>query len=510
MTKTLISVPQPSFRIHELVSQHLPHAAGRTAIVDGARAWTYQQLWDDAQILRQQLAQAGLQAGDRLMIVGENGAAQVLALLAASLSDAWAAVVNARLTQAELTQIEQHCRPRLVLYTTDVSEDALAHAQRRDLKGQEVNGLSYHCTHADEAVEAEPIHADSAQQVAVLIYTSGSTGTPTGVMLTHRNIGYSVSVSAQARGLHQDDRIYAALPMSHIFGLASVVLSALGAGASVYLTAKFEASHAARALAGGITCFFGVPTMFVRILALSEGGNPVVAPQLRFVLCGGAPMDGALKERVESLFALPVSNGYGMTEASPTICMMPLNQSASDLTVGYLIPGLEARIVDEEDCVVATDAVGELKIRGPSITKGYYRAPELTAEVLSADGWFATGDLVRQTADGRFYVMGRNKDLIIHSGFNVYPAEVEAALNAHPSVAHSCVVGRSVQDDEEVVAYVELHPQEQVSEQELKAFVKAALAPYKRPSRVILTPHLPTTQTGKILKKEVQLLASCL
>jgi len=187
--------------------------------------------------------------------------------------------------------------------------------------------------------------------------------------------------------------------------------------------------------------------------------------------------------------------------------MVPYNHRAQDLTVGTPIPRLQVRIVDEQGAELPDGAVGELHIRGPNVTKGYYRSPEQTAAVLSADGWFATGDLLRRSEQGLFYVMGRRKELIIRSGFNVYPAEVESALNAHPAVAQSCVVGKAVSGDEQVIAFVELRPEAPADTGSIAAFVGTRLAPYKRPQRIVVLPQLPAAQTGKVLKKAVQALA---
>jgi acyl-CoA synthetase (AMP-forming)/AMP-acid ligase II len=260
--------------------------------------------------------------------------------------DAWAVIVNARLTATEVGAIQAHCEPRLVFLTSEASADARAHAQAREAVSHQVAGLDFACTAAHGGVLAEPAFADSAEQVAVLIYTTGTTGNPKGVMLTHRNLGFASAASNASRQTGGLDCVYSALPLSHVFGLTSVVLAALGAGATVRVAARFDARHLVQALSEGITFFQGVPAMYVRLLGLHDAGVPISAPRLRFIHCGGAPLDSALKARVEAMFGLPINNGYGMTEASPSICMVPYNQKCDDMTVGYVIPGLEARVVD--------------------------------------------------------------------------------------------------------------------------------------------------------------------
>jgi acyl-CoA synthetase (AMP-forming)/AMP-acid ligase II len=172
--------------------------------------------------------------------------------------------------------------------------------------------------------------------------------------------------------------------------------------------------------------------------------------------------------------------------------------------VGTPIPGVEIRIVDLEGRAVAPGAPGELWIRGPTVMKGYYRNPDATAQVMRPGGWLATGDIARQEADGAVFIEARLKELIIRSGFNVYPVEVETVLNAHPEVAQSAVVGREADSNEEVVAFVELKPGATVTPAALIAFAAASLAPYKRPSEVILMSPLPAAANGKVLKAKLR------
>jgi long-chain acyl-CoA synthetase len=502
------ALPDPAFRIHDLISMHLPHLADHTAFVEGSSRWTYGAFQSTLDALASFLKDAGLKPGDRLMIVGENSVAQLAAIMAASRLNAWAVIVNARLSANEIAGIESHCDPRLALFTHATSDDALTHGQARNAAVHHVAGIDFSLTPARAEAAEEPVVADCREQVAALIYTTGTTGNPKAVMLTHANLGFTSATSRLARNTNEDDVIYAALPLSHVYGLTTVVLSGLWGGATLHLVARFDAHHLLQALSEGLTFFMGVPAMYLRLLALHEGGEAVHAPRLRFVHCGGAPLDPALKNRVEAMFNLPINNGYGMTEASPTITVVPYNQRCDDMTVGYPIPELETRVVDDQGRPVAQGEVGELLIRGPNVMKGYYKAPEQTAAVLSPDGWLSTNDLVRQAPDGAFYIMGRLKDLIIRSGFNVYPSEVEAALNAHPSVVQSCVVGKAVESDEQVIAFVEVDPHVPFDEVAVKAFVAERLAPYKRPQRIIPIDRLPAAQSGKVLKKAVQDMAA--
>ncbi|NGM86458.1 acyl--CoA ligase [Parapusillimonas sp. SGNA-6] len=502
-----LDCPDSDFRIHNLVSRHLPELAGHTALITDEGTWTYEALEASIQALAAHLHDRGLRAGDRLLVVGESGATQLAAVLACSRLDAWPVIINARMTGAEVDAIKAHCEPRLLLATSGLSKEAHAHGARHGAQDEDLAGLCFSCTDADPNVQAEPVHADARDQVAALIYTSGTTGAPKGVMLTHSNLGHSSAVARYARSTAPSDHIYSALPIAHVYGLSTVALAALGAGATLQLTSRFDITHAIAALSDGVTMLHGVPAMYMRLLQAYEQGTTIAAPALRLLHCGGAPLDPSLKARIEAIFDEPINNGYGLTEASPTITAVPYRQRRDDLSVGYLIPGMQARIVDEQGQSVPQGQVGELVVRGPNVMKGYYKAPEQTAQVLDEDGWLRTGDLLREGPDGALFVMGRIKDLIIRSGFNVYPSEVEAALNASPQVRQSCVVGVPQNGDEQIIAFIEAQDGHSVDTETLLTSVRDRLAPYKRPQKIVVVRQLPTASNGKVLRKAVMDLA---
>jgi long-chain acyl-CoA synthetase len=201
---------------------------------------------------------------------------------------------------------------------------------------------------------------------------------------------------------------------------------------------------------------------------------------------------------------LPLHNGYGVTECSPTIAQTRVESPRTDISVGPVFPGVEIKVAGADRKPVAEGEVGELCVRGPSIMKGYYRAPEETAAVIDAEGWFNTRDLAR-LEDGNLFIVGRTKELIVRFGFNVYPVEVEGVLNAYPGVVRSAVIGRPSQrnDNEEVVAFVQLPPESEITASGLAEYAAAHLAPYKRPTEIILVSEMPLTPTGKVVKGEL-------
>jgi long-chain acyl-CoA synthetase len=195
-------------------------------------------------------------------------------------------------------------------------------------------------------------------------------------------------------------------------------------------------------------------------------------------------------------------NGYGITECSPGISGVRLDNPRDDQAVGILMPGIEARVRTIDGIPLANGEVGELHVRGRNVMRGYYRAPELTAKAIDSAGWFNTGDLARFEGEC-LYIVGRTKEMIIRSGFNVYPAEIEAVLNSHDAVVQSAVVGRAVEGNEEVVAFVQLMPGSKTTPADLMAYVGPQLTSYKRPSEIIVLDALPATSTGKILKHKL-------
>jgi len=248
----------------------------------------------------------------------------------------------------------------------------------------------------------------------------------------------------------------------------------------------------------------GAPTIFTQLLQYAKlrGIGSLKFPALRIISSSGAQLHPATKAAVEKLFGMPLHNGYGVTECSPTIAQTRVDLPRSDTSIGPPFPGIEIKLVGPDRKPVADGEAGELWVRGPNVMKGYYRAPEETAAAINAEGWFNTRDLAR-LEDGNLFIVGRTKDLIVHRGFNVYPAEVEAVLNAHPAVVHSAVIGRPVEGDEEVVAFIQQVRDSFLTARDFAQYAAGHLASYKRPAQIFLVPAMPLTPTGKVVKAEL-------
>ncbi|TLF47450.1 acyl--CoA ligase [Halomonas urmiana] len=475
------------------------------ALVDGGIRWSYADLGREIREACRWLASLDIRPGDRLMTVGENSRALVVLLLAASELDAWVAIVNSRLSAKEIDLIRDNCLPRRVFYTSEASPDAEAHGRRHGAEPLAHPSLGTLRVGALADSEPEPVQASGAEQVAAMIYTSGTTGTPKGVMLSHRGILYIASISGGMRHLSEGQRVYGVLPMSHVFGLSSVCMGALYNGACLYTVPRFDAAMLLDALKQErITVLQGVPAMYARMLEhLKREGERLEVPALIYISAGGSPLDSDIKRRVEAVFGLTLHNGYGLTEASPTISQTRIDDRHASNTVGRALPLLEYRLEPldaSDDAPADDDGVGELWVRGPNVMKGYFRQPEATRACLTDDGWLNTGDIARFDEDDQLYIVGRSKELIIRSGFNIYPPDVEAVINEHPDVTLSAVVGRQVVGNEEVVAFVQCEPGANLEQAALRAFIAERLAPYKRPTRIVLMDSLPATASGKILK----------
>ncbi|MBT6615861.1 MAG: acyl--CoA ligase [Deltaproteobacteria bacterium] len=479
------------------------------AVLYDGRPYTYREFMQLIEKTKLRLVQLGVRRGDRVMLVCENALSLMCLTFALSELDAWAVIINARLGTQEIDSIFNHCDPRLILFTTGISREAGQHAERFDAEEHFLSDLDETRVSKTWDCQPETVFESGAEQVFVMIYTTGTTGAPKGVMLTHHNIGYIASITGRLRQTKAGDRIYAVLPISHVFGLSSVVMSAFFAGACVLPVPRFSTARVIYSLASeGVTMLFGVPTLFVKLLEfLKESHSKLDIPVLRMIYAGGSPLDPTVKAEIERKFHLPLHNGYGLTEGGPTLSQTRAYEPAEDNSVGPLLPGIETHLRNENSAALTQDE-GELWVRGPNVMKGYFRAPDLTAIVKKDDGWLNTGDVARLDASGNLYISGRTKELIIHSGFNVYPQEVESAINSHPDVSVSAVIGNLVDGDEEIVAFVKLMPSRHLDTVDLTDYLKGQLTPYKRPGRIIFMDEMPASPSGKILlaklKEQVQ------
>ncbi len=338
---------------------------------------------------------------------------------------------------------------------------------------------------------------------AVILYTSGTTGHPKGAMLTFENIYSNARDVAEYLQFDTEDRIIATLPVFHVFALTVVVNAPLLTGATILLVPKFSPQDVFRvAKEHKATVFAGVPTMF-NFLYQYPDGNVEDFANIRLAISGGSSLPVALLHNFEDKFNVRISEGYGLSEASPVTCFNPIDRERKPGSIGMSIVNVENKVVNELGEEVPVGEVGELIVRGPNVMKGYYNMPEETQHTIR-DGWLYTGDLARKDEEGYFYIVDRKKDMIIVGGYNVYPREVEEVLFAHPGIVEAAVIG--VPDPnfgEEVLAFI-VKKDASLTEEQLKEYCAEKLAKYKVPKSFEFLEELPKNTTGKILRRSLK------
>lgn len=490
-------------RIHDLFDTRVAQAPLQPFLFTPTGTLSLADLDRLVGLLQAELLDTGVRPGDRVLVAAENCPEHVALILACSRVGAWSCGVNARMSAHELAAFIEKADPRVVYFTSAVSDAAAAHALAAGAAPGVLPGLS----HSAPRPEAVPQTGELAGQVAAVIFTSGTTGQPKGVLVSHAGLLQFARVSTASRALGAADRSYAYLPMTHIFGLGTVLMASLHAGAGLVMRSRFDPADVFDALAHhGVTQLQGPPTLFNRLLAWldQQGIARPDAPALRYVYTGAAPMTMPLKRSVEQRFGLPLHHGYGLSEYAGALCLGRLGEWRDDTAAGYLVDGAELLVAGPAGQALPRGETGEIWMRGTGLMPGYFRDPESTAQVMRAGGWYASGDLGRQDEDGALFVVGRLKEMIIRSGFNVYPVEVESVLCGYPGVARSAVAGRATPDgNEEIIAFVEPVAGADIDTAGLLAHAAAQLSPYKRPSHLVLVHDMPMTLSGKVLKRDL-------
>jgi malonyl-CoA/methylmalonyl-CoA synthetase len=419
----------------------------------------------------------GVERGDRVLLCAPTSMDLVVAYLGTVRIGATAMPCDAALTAAELRHLLEDADP-VAAFVADDARERLAEA-----------GAVETVVPIGEAgaLDAEPAGPEPDPGPAMLAYTSGTTGAPKGVPLTHANVLASTRGVVKAWRWSADDVLVHALPLSHQHGLSGVHLSLLCGSRGVFFSRFDPATLTAAIAEHDATVLFAVPAMYERLHAF-EGIGDADLGSLRLAVSGSAPLPAALAERVASwLGQLPLER-YGSTEAGLNVSNV-YDGPRRPGRVGWALPGIEVRLDGEDD---------EILVRGPQVFDGYWNRPDATAEALTGDGWFRTGDLGRVDADdGSLEIAGRSKELIISGGLNVYPREVEAALEDHPAVAQVAVAGvPSERWGEEVVAFVV--PAGDLDGEALIAHCRERLSSYKCPKRVVALDELPVNRMGKV------------
>jgi long-chain acyl-CoA synthetase len=485
----------------------------KPALVFHDRPIAYAELDREVDRTAAGLASLGIRPGDRVALLVHNIPEFVEAYLGALRAGAVAVPLNTMYTSEEVA---------IILADADVRAVVVAAPFVSAVEG--VRDTLPMLEHVVVAAGPAPVGAMTWEQMlgrasgpppevatgpddlAVLAYTSGTTGRPKGAMLTHGNLLANVEQMARTPLLAEaeSDVVLLALPLFHIYALNVVLGLTLRVGATAVLMERFDPVAALEAVERHrITVLFGAPPMFVAWLA-TPGVERYDLSSVRLAVSGAAPLPSAVLEEFRRRLGITIWEGYGLTETAPAVTSNAIGGVAKPGSIGRPLPGVEVRIVDASGEDVEEGDPGEIVVRGPNVFRGYWRQEEATREALR-DGWFHTGDVGYADADGYIFLVDRVKDLIIVSGFNVYPREVEEVLHRHPKVAEAAVIGvPHPHTGEAVKAVVVLKPGETATEEEIIEHCRRSLARFKCPQVVEFADELPALPTGKVLKRALR------
>lgn len=484
------------------------HPDEAVALVSRGEPTTYGELRLQVAELRGGFTRLGVEPGDRVAIVAANNWFFAVSYLATLGVGAVAVPLNPASPGAELQRELSAVRARVAVVGPSARE-----AVDRGAAGLEwvlFSGAPEGEADRLEALfggePAPPVERD-AEDLAVLVFTAGTGGSPKAAMLTHGNLLANIGQvqGHPGRRVEATDSLLGVLPLFHIFGLNVVLGLGLAAGARVVLVERFDPVASLDTIQRhGITLVAGAPPMYTA-WATMPGANPGAFATVRLATSGASALPDELGPAFEQRFGVPIHQGYGLTEASPVVASSLVDRPPRPGSIGVPLPGLEVRLVDEEAQDALVGDPGEIHVRGPNVFTGYWENPEATAAALTADGWLRTGDVAVADDDGLLYIVDRAKDLVIVSGFNVYPAEVEETLLEHPGIAQAAVVGNAhPYSGETVVAFVVPEPGRLLEEDEVIEFCAERLARYKCPTKVNFVPSLPVGLAGKLLRRELR------
>lgn len=476
----------------DLFAQSLKERANEPALdteIDGRlQTLTFAALDERSNRLAAELAARGVTAGDRVLLFMPNGVAFIDSFLATLKLGAIVVPVNVLYRERELTHILGDAEPRAVVTIDELATYLPPHVTR--WAARELSAA------AETRAPLEQLVRGAADWPAGIVYTSGTTGRAKGAVLSHGNFAVNARNLVSSWRVTANDRYLAALPLFHVHGLGNGVCSWLLSGCRMRLVERFDATRAIEWFSEWRpTIFFGVPTMYFRMLEWPPNVCADIGRGMRLFVSGSAPLPARVLEEFRERFGHTILERYGMSETLMNIGN-PYDGERRAGSVGVPFPGVEARIVDSEGGLVADGEVGQLQVRGPNVFNEYWRNPEATRAAF-VDGWFRTGDLAERSADGYYTLRGRSGDLIISGGFNIYPREIEEVLLECPGVREAAVIGVADAARGEVpVAYVV--GETTIDDAQLTAVCERQLASFKHPRAFIRVDSLPRNALGKV------------
>lgn len=481
-----------------------------TALISQDTSLTFKELYFRSILLSKQLALHGVCPHDKVILLFENSAEFYIAYFATWQLGAVVVPVNTFLHEKELGYIITESEPKVI-----IASSSLGQKLQNVLLGGYTTTLptllgpdafdrqTYTEDCINQTIQDFTIHELAQDDLCALLYTSGTTGTPKGVMLSSRNI-ITNALQGFARfrtyGMTNQERFFCILPLFHVFAQNACLWLPIMIGSTVILVNKIDRKLILEGLKHKPTLFFGFPALY-GLLCLMK-----TAPldSIKMFVSGADMLPDKIRLGFALIYGRKIASGYGLSEASPFVAVNHENNTKATSVVGKMFVGIDHQIRDDEGSVVEQGTIGTLWLKGDNIMMGYYNAPESTKSVLS-DGWLNTGDRAFIDHDGTLAICGRTKDIIIHKGFNIYPAEVENVLLKHPAVFKAAVIGQDEAMSGQVpVAFVALKQRDTTIESNLQALCRDNLASYKIPRKFICLDDLPMNSTGKIDKKQLK------
>jgi long-chain acyl-CoA synthetase len=496
-----------SLNLGTILSASTEESPDNIALRIGDVSFTYAELHRAAAGIAGGLRERGIQPGDKVSLLVPNVPEFTMAYFGILYAGATVVPINVLAAAPEVAYFLKDSESRLLIAHPLFEAPGRAGAEEMEVPVVMAGGEGPDSLAALAA--SEPMdgpHPTGADTTAVILYTSGTTGHPKGAELTHSNLflNCAVVVPRLVEIDSKELRALATLPLFHSFGQTCIQNATLAAGGSISLLPRFEPEAAFEIIErDAITLFAGVPTMYFALLNF-PGADAHDISSLQLCMTGGAPMPVEVMNSWEKKYAIPILEGFGLSETSPIATFGVLGKPVKAGSIGYPVWGVDLAIMDENDVSQPDNERGEICIRGHNVMKGYLNRPEATKEAMK-NGWFHSGDIGYRDDDGCYWIVDRKKDMILRGGFNVYPREVEEVLYQHEAIVEAAVVGIEHESHgEEVKAVVALAPDATATEAEIIAFCKERLAAYKYPRSVVIIPELPKGPTGKILKRELR------
>lgn len=505
--------------LSELLKQSAEKFPNRAALLFRDQRWNYLELYEISMRVAAGLKSKGIQPGDRVILLLKNSPEFAFTVFALSHLGAIAVPINFLLKPEEILFICSDTGAVAVvtqsafLETVQIVQTKYSGLRTVIAASDEISNdpqmVPYSSLmNAEHKIEETKISDD---RTILILYTSGTSGKPKGAMLSHKNLTSNAESCVKALELTSKDRFICILPMFHVFAWTTNILVPILLGAPITIIESIRPPKPWLKLMSKnkITIFSAIPQIYLHLAAQAEGIKKwflrwLFFGRVRFCVSGAAPLPVETLTEFETKMKIPILEGYGLTETAPVVCVNTLKARKAG-SVGKPIPGVEIKIIDENENAVPQGNEGEICVRGPNVISGYYRLPDETKKAFTRDGWFKTGDIGAFDTDGFLLIKDRIKDMIIVKGLKIFSIQVEEALLAHPSVAEAAVVGiPNSSGDETIKAFVVLKDGASTGKLELLKFCQEKLPPYKRPKEIEIRTELPKNALQKVLKRELR------